>query len=155
MGWSDFLRKNGPLPSCAKLLWDPNSKISTFRVANFWDARPQKMLPATQKSAIRTFLYIFKGCTWSKNCSLVCLKIKTDDKLKIIVVCPFWGPTKNTKPSEFQIFFLVFFVWSKLKVYAWFFWKWKSTIFWNWAHKNIPDWQHSARFRKSKKVLYH
>ena len=27
-------------------------------------------------------------------------------------------------------------------------------IFGNWTHKNIPDHQHSARFRKSQKVLY-
>ena len=28
-------------------------------------------------------------------------------------------------------------------------------IFGNWTHKNTPDRQRSARFRKSKKVLYH
>ena len=30
-----------------------------------------------------------------------------------------------------------------------------ASMFWNWTHTNIPDRQHSARFRKTQKVLYH
>ena len=50
IGWSDFETKIGHLPSCT------NSKISPFKVAYFWGARPLKILPVTLKAGqILTF----------------------------------------------------------------------------------------------------
>ena len=74
-----FLRgENGHLPSCGKLLLDPIYKLLPFKVAYFWGARPHKILPVTLKSATQNIIFnIIKGCTWSKMCSLVCLKAKT------------------------------------------------------------------------------
>ena len=79
-----FLRgENGHLPSCGKLLLDPIYKLLPFKVAYFWGARPHKILPVTLKSATQNIIFnIIKGCTWSKMCSLVCLKAKTEEKQK-------------------------------------------------------------------------
>ena len=83
----------------------------------------------------KIFKNIFKGCIWNKICSLVCLKEKTEEKLKLLLLPSPWtkpissilGPKKNIKQnlsSNYKLFFKV--TWScyfqkNCYVMLWFF----------------------------------
>ena len=60
--------KIGHLPSCAKLLQDPNSKISPLKVGYFWGTRPQKILPLTLKLAPKILYLTFLKVASEAKC---------------------------------------------------------------------------------------
>ena len=124
-------KKNWALVKLCHIVVGPQFlKYYLSKLPNYGGTRPQKMLHVTLKSPQNFFAFnIFKGCTWGKMCSLVCIKAKSEEKVKQIVFaftmckvnvaqCPFWGPTKHIKPKWIPNFLLGNCSWSKMKVFA-------------------------------------
>ena len=154
------------VPNCGRT---PISKYPLLKVPTF-GAQGLKKCCLYPYCKISIKKNIFKGFTWSKICTLVCLKEKSEEKLKNdfcltmgkTIFAHFGGLTKKLNQTEFQIFFLVRVLWSKMKVFAnlkksfifkifVIFENEISPTFWNWTYKNIPD---RCPFSKIAKKCY-
>ena len=98
LGWSDFEEKIMlHILCCAKLLLDPNSKISCLNVASFLGRRASKNFDCCPK--ISKF---FQGCDRWGTFSSIYLKAKNEEKFKKYLFLPCtdkkqFCPLKNKK----------------------------------------------------------
>ena len=87
LGWSDFEKyKKLHILCCAKLLKDPNSKISVLYVASFLGRRASENLECYPKMSKKKKKILSKVKPETKFVSFACLKAKTEEKGENIFV---------------------------------------------------------------------